>query len=360
MEKISFFSDAIVDNTGKTKKFILNDELYKQFIDIMILRYKDLKNKIDDVVKRNTKNPDKIHSEDKINSLCEMLSNEFHQPNYKNSLKTPDGLPVSKLPEIPIISEDKNSLKIPDGLPVSKQMDTIGRMDTIQKAAQYDSIVFSALLSTIPWTLDLNDAYILCAYMKSRINQDNNVPPVGRKFSLVLIVDKTSPYNKFINPQSITINETINQDEKKNTNCSKTCIYPPSKDYTANTPSECTKSTNKEACYSKFPSVTFTEIILLTVYFGMDCYHLDNYNSGSGKYYDLYFFSIKDCKNPNINSMVDVINDFNNNNNPLKLTQVKVLSGSQYTDLQSKTKYLKYKSKYLALKNKMHEKHDTK
>jgi hypothetical protein len=373
MEKISFFSKAIVDKTRETKKFILDDMLYEQFINIMILRYKDFKdfkNKIDNIVKRNTENHDKIHIEDKINNLCGMLSKEFHQPNYKNSLKMHDGLPVSKLPEISIISEDKNSLKMPDGLPVSKRMDTIGRMDTIQKATQYDSTVFSALhlpdnQSTIQWTSDINDAYILCAYMKSRINQDNNVAPVNRKFSIVLIVDKYTPYNRFINTQSITTTETINQKEKKETNCEERCIYPPSEEYTNDTHIECEKSTDKKACYSKFPSVTFTEIILLTRYFGMDCYHLDNYNSGSGEYYDLYFFSIKDCQNPKNNSMIDAINNFNKNNKPLKLTQVKVLPESQYIPFNCKTnnyksKYLKYKSKYLALKNKMHEKHDTK
>ena len=63
--------------------------------------------------------------------------------------------------------------------------------------------------------------------------------------------------------------------------------------------------------------------------------------------------------------MIDAINNFNKNNKPLKLTQVKVLPESQYIPFNCKTnnyksKYLKYKSKYLALKNKMHEKHDTK
>ena len=351
------FSKTIVDNTGKIKKFILDDELYNQFINIMNRRYnnfKDLKKKIEE---ENTDGRDKRQIEDKINSLCKILSDEFHQPNNKNSLNLHDNLKLHDSLKLP------DGLKLPNNLPLVKPIDTIGRMTTIQRAAQYDPDVFSALQdnkSTIQWTQDINDAYILCAYMKSRINQDNKVAPNNRKFSLVLIVDKNIPFNNFINPEIINLEATVDVNVRNVSNCEATCIYPPSSNYEHGTYSKCESSGDKKACYLDFPSVTFTEIILLTGYFGMDCYHLDNYNSEGGEKYDLYFFSIKDCENPEKNSMIDVINNFNNNNKLLKLTQVKVLSMSDYRLVDYKSKYLKYKSKYLALKNKMHEKHDTK
>ena len=377
MNKVSFLSEALVDKSGETKKFILDDTIYNHFIYIMRDRYKEFKEfkeKIDDVVKINIENRN-INIEDKFNNLCKMFNKEFHQPIHKKKvIETPNRIEEEPRLDHIKLNETKYTLKLPSGLPIIEEMHIIGRMETIDKATQYNSPIFKALYlpdnqPTIQWSTDINDAYILCAYMKSRINQDNNINTNDRKFSLLLIVDKDTRYNKFINTKTINADIITNQDEKIKTNCEKTCIFPPFEEYTIDTPSTCKIISDKKACYSKIPSVTFTEIILLTRHFGMDCYHLDNYNSGSGKYYDLYFFSIKDCQNPNNNSMMDVINKFNKNNEKnnekLKLTQVKVLPESKYTPFNCKPnkyklKYLKYKGKYLALKNKMYEKHDTK
>ena len=334
MDKVSFLSDVLVDKSGKTRKFVLDDKLYKQFKFIVGYRYKTLEKTFGNIKDTNMK------IEEKFNNICNILNPEFDKSNKVKS----NGLNSLK---------NIDQLKLPPTLPISKNMQIIGRMSTIEKATKYNSTRFKALNlppnQDFEWTRDINDAYIMCAYMDSLKNQniDNEF---ARNFSLVLVVDKNTPYKKVIDKAQINTNLSIEKEEKTNYNCDKECIFPPSIHYTNDTPSQCKLVDDKKTCYSQIPSVTFTEIILLTSYFNMDCYYL----SGN-ELYDLYFFAIKNGKT---NKMEPAYLRFNSNSKDKKiqLSLVKILSETKY----AKSKYLKYKNKYLALKKKMHEENNTK
>jgi hypothetical protein len=338
MDKVSFLSETLVDKSGRTRKFVLDDKLYKQFKSIVGYRYKTLEKTFGNIKDTNMK------IEEKFNNICDILNPEFDK-SVKVMSNTLD----------PLKNINKDQLKLPPTLPISKNMQIIGRMATIEKATKYNSTRFKALNlpsdQDFEWTRDINDAYIMCAYMDSLKNQniDNEF---ARNFSLVLVVDKNIPYKKVIDKAQINTNLSIEQKEKSDVNCDKECIFPPSIHYTNDIPAKC-KTAPKEdqrTCYSQIPSVTFTEIILLTSYFNMDCYYL----SGN-ELYDLYFFAIKNGKT---NKMEPAYLRFNSNSRDKKiqLSLVKILSETKY----AKSKYLKYKNKYLALKKKMHEENETK
>ena len=256
-------------------------------------------------------------------------------------------------------SKKKNPLDLPNHFPkISStiKIKMIGRMRTITELTEYETTMFSYLnlpedQKDIVWSSSVNDAFILCGYQSALNDYNSKVDmkskPLGIQsgFTLVLVVDKEQ--NKdgtFLTESTIHIDSTTNKYEEKtckaDLNCKAKHIFPPTAAYEFTTPASCTNitnSTDKTACYASLPSVTFTEIVLLTKYFNMDCYLLkhDSYN--------LYFFCIKD-------SMKTAVETYNKNpeskHHQLSKVNVTVLPKGN----PIKIKYLKYKNKYLQLK----------
>ena len=216
-------------------------------------------------------------------------------------------------------SESTNNLNLYPDLPIDKQVTIIGRLSTIMKATQYTDRKYKYLHmandglvkgSGLPWSPALNDFFIMCAYIDSFADDDNN-------FGIMLIVDKNkTPYKGVLNKDKIDLSSRTNINTKSEYNCNDTCIFPPRIDY--NPLIDCNKlpQSEKKLCFDTLPSVTFTEIVLLIEYFNMECYLLDDNKSE----YDYYFFSIKN------NTIDNKILNYNNNNknNNRKLVKVKV------------------------------------
>ena len=244
-----------------------------------------------------------------------------------------------------------NPLNLPSNFPIAKNAKMIGRMSTIKKLTNYTTTKFKYLnlpeeQQNITWDESINDTFILCGYQSAlndyNIKVDMKGKPLGIQsgFTLVLVVDKEqNKYGTFLTESTIHIDSTTNEYEEKTCkadfNCKVEHIFPPTAAYKITTPASCTNSTNKTACYASLPSVTFTEIVLLTKYFNMDCYLLKQ------KTMHLYFFCIKNSMTENVEKYNKDCKDINH-----QLLKVTVLLKSN----SIKIKYLKYKNKYLQLK----------
>jgi hypothetical protein len=394
MDKITFFNQKVkeVKRNKKHKEtdsiitYELPETLYNDINKEVINKYTEIS---DILTKRNTHNNTVLKQRDLLDTSAKSPAiNLTGNNNIMPALKTNNGIPgfcteMNKLFDLSIQNsfEQKhtgaNPLKLPPDLPIIKKgikIKMIGRMHTIMNKTKYNTTRFSYLnlpeyQKKIEWSPSINDAFILCGYQSALDNYNSNVDMKGTPsgiqsgFTLVLVVNKKHnnisnfliesnkavPISKDENcnqhPPTVNPDSSITHDElicKTDTNCNKEHIFPPTKDYTSDTPGKCATAPDKAACYATLPSVTFTEIVLLTKYFNMDCYLLKRKNINL----NLYFFCIKD-------SMKEMVIKYNKkkcsrNGEPMSdyLFHVKVLS--EHT--ASEIKYLKYKNKYLQLK----------
>ena len=243
----------------------------------------------------------------------------------------------------------QEEFKFPDGFPASKKIYVIGRIKTISDAEikKYKNLVYLNLPANndlVPWSIAINDLFLLCGYNNSFFKTDNKYK-CKPTFSIMLIVDPEN--NATINQTQIDLDSFINYDKNDKNNL--VYIHPPKDSgdvkYNYRTCNDEEEDTNKQKCFDHSPSVTFTEISLLTKYFNMNCYFLEGHNN---KNYDLYFFYPKFCTNKTtINTTIE---EFNKKNNNIQLRQVHVRKTLVQAQAQAQEKYLKYKKKYLELK----------
>ena len=237
-------------------------------------------------------------------------------------------------------SQEKFTFPFPVGFPASEKIYVIGRIKTISDAEikKYKNLVYLNLPDNnnlVPWSLAINDLFLLCGYNNSFDDKQKCKPT----FSIMLIVD---PINKYtINQKQIDLDSFRDYDKNnKNDKDNLVYIHPPknSGDVKYNY-----RTCNDKNCFDHSPSVTFTEISLLTKYFNMNCYFLEGYKHIiNDKNYDLYFFCLDNCINNT------TIQEFNKKDNNIKLN-IKLIRVKE-TPVQAQEKYLKYKKKYLELK----------
>jgi hypothetical protein len=252
----------------------------------------------------------------------------------------------------------QDEFKFPDGFPASKKIYVIGRIQTISDAEikKYKNLVYLNLPENndlVPWSIEINDLFLLCGYNNSFSKTSGNKYKCKPKFSIMLIVDPNN--NATINQTQIDL-DSFRNDDKDNL----VYIHPPknSGDVKYNY-----RTCNDKKCFDHSPSVTFTEISLLTKYFNMNCYFLEGYkhiikdknnDKNNDKNYDLYFFCLDNCIH---NTTIQEFNTKHNNNIqliqvPVKKTPVQAQAHvpDKKTHVQAQEKYLKYKKKYLELK----------
>lgn len=259
-----------------------------------------------------------INNHTDVNSICK--NKEFNQ---------------NKIEPKPI--ED---FKFPDKFPASNNIYVIGRIKTIEEAdiRNYKNLIYLNLPRNngyVEWSIEINDLFLLCGYNKS-FNKNNCIS----EFKIMLIVDKK---NKFtITNNNINLDSFRNDTDVIDDECKKECILPKlnsNKYDSVNCDDKTVKDKNE--CYSHLASVTFEEIRLLTTYFNMRCYFLKGYLHKEK--YDLYFFYPKECfEKSEMQNRIDI---FNRTNPAIQLVPILVKQKS------TKQKYLKYKKKYLELKN---------
>lgn len=389
MHKITFFNQPVNNVSREIKQhgtitYELPETLYNDINNEVINKY----TKISDILtKRNTHNNMVLKQRDLLDTSAK--SPAINLTGNMSKLKSNKGIPgfcteMNKLFDLSIKnSSDKkhtvtNPLKLPSYFPTIKtgiKIKMIGRMQTIMNNTSYNTTQFSYLnlpedQKNIEWSPSINDAFILCGYQSALDDYNSNVDMKGNPsgiqsgFTLVLIVnkkhnnigdfliesnktvpikdEKCNKYSPTINPDSSITDDELTCKGKKD--CNKEHIFPPTKGYDINTPGKCANApaSDKAACYASLPSVTFTEIVLLTKYFNMDCYLLKR----TKIHLNLYFFCIKD-------SMKETVKKYNLDKcsargNPMSNYLFHVTVLSEHT--ASKIKYLKYKSKYLQLK----------
>ena len=226
------------------------------------------------------------------------------------------------------------------GIPIAKQITILGRVSTIEAITGYRDVRFKYLDMGYnggpEWTPEMNHLFITCGYVET---QKTNNP--ANTFHIMLIIDKTTDYTGLFDFDNniIKINKlSLKQKEQKMKDlipCTG-CVFPPNQEYYAH--GEAKEITDKH--WEHLPSVTFTEIVILTKYFNMECWSY-NYNET----YQLYFF----C---NAGAMNAPIENFNKDKDK-KLQKVTIDTNDTTTDtINYKDKYFKYKNKYLELKNK--------
>jgi hypothetical protein len=243
------------------------------------------------------------------------------------------------------IDQDKKStsqdeFKFPNGFPASEKIYVIGRIQTISDAEikKYKNLVYLNLPKNndlVPWSIEINDLFLLCGYNNSFFKTLDNKYKCKPTFSIMLIVDPNNTAT--INQKQIDLDSF--RKYVKNDENNLVYIHPPK--YSGNVKynyRKCNDEKDKKDCFDHSPSVTFTEISLLTKYFNMECYFLKGYNIK----YHLYFF----CPNNCIEKIT--IEEFNKIDNNIQLIRVHVKETPVQAHVQEK--YLKYKKKYLELK----------
>jgi hypothetical protein len=386
MEKITFLTKQL--NNGITYK--LDADVYNRINREVIQKY----NYISDILtKRNTHNSTVLKQKDILDTSAKLPAiNLTANDNTMNILKSNNDIrgfctEINKLFDLSIKDApgqkhtSTNPLRLPKDLPIIEKgikIKLIGRMQTIMNNTKYNTTRFSYLnlpedQKKIEWSPSINDAFILCGYQSALDNYNSNVDMKGNPsgiqsgFTLVLVVNNKYnnngdfliksntqvPISKDENcntyPPTINTNSTITDDEKnckKDTNCNKEHIFPPTKEYTIDTPQKCAAKTgeDKTNCYASLPSVTFTEIVLLTKYFNMDCYLLKQTTKGL----HLYFFCIKGSMTQKVKAYNSTRCKINNKTSSNYLFHVTVLPEEKSPT--HSIKYLKYKNKYLQLK----------
>jgi hypothetical protein len=241
--------------------------------------------------------------------------------------------------------QEKFTFPFPDGFPASEKIYVIGRIKTISDAEikKYKNLVYLNLPKNndlVPWSIAINDLFLLCGYNNSFFKTSDNKYKCKPTFSIMLIVDPKN--TSTINHEQIDLDSFRNYDKNDKNNL--VYIHPPKKSenvkYNYRTCND-EENTNKQNCFDHSPSVTFTEISLLTKYFNMNCYFLEGYkHTINNNNYDLYFFCPNNC--------IKKIKKFNEKHNNIQLILVPVRKTHVQAHVQEK--YLKYKKKYLELK----------
>jgi hypothetical protein len=177
------------------------------------------------------------------------------------------------------IDQDKkptsqDEFKFPDGFPASKKIYVIGRIQTISDAEikKYKNLVYLNLPKNndlVPWSIEINDLFLLCGYNNSFFKTLDKKYKCEPKFSIMLIVDPNNTAT--INQKQIDLDSF--REYVKNDENNLVYIHPPK--YSGNVKynyRKCNDEKDTKKCFDHSPSVTFTEISLLTKYFNMKCY----------------------------------------------------------------------------------------
>lgn len=236
----------------------------------------------------------------------------------------------------------------------------IGRINTINELNAYNIKAFKTLFlqgKTFDWSMIVNDLFITCLYSYAKNIQNinkSNIENLSLYFPLMLIINKQCVYY----PKSANIKtdkhppimrrasfkkEEITEYNKVQTEKNTTCIIP--------------INSNDLSAY---PSVTFREIMILSDILGMKMYYLEtpSHEGVIGDNHLIYYFSLESDidESGKLTKFGEKIKKYNETNekNGYKLERVKIewsIEGKRedqkggYYD-----KYMKYKSKYLKLK----------
>ncbi len=236
----------------------------------------------------------------------------------------------------------------------------IGRINTINEINAYNITAFKTLFlqgQTFEWSMVVNDLFITCLYSYAKHIQNfhkTDTDKLSLYFPLMLIINKECVFY----PKSLKISkdkhppiikkasfkkDEIEEYNKQQTEKKTTCILPINKDD-----------------LSFYPSVTFREIMILSDILGMKMYHLEtpSYEGVIGEKHLVYYFSVESDidESGKLTKFGEKIKKYNETNekNGYKLERVKIewsIEGKRenqkggYYD-----KYMKYKSKYLKLK----------
>ena len=287
--------------------------------------------------------------DDNLYNICEALP--FNDIDEKDEKKVVWNSPLSKEETdlMPITSEDD-----PD-----KQV-IIGRVNTIEELFKYNMKPFKILKlngKTFNWSRIVNDLFISCSYAYAKKISTTNKDRLY--FPIMLIIDKIC--FDLPDEQDIFKNLTMTKEYiDKMVSTSKRILFG--------------KKEFKNTCiinpYSTdpkdYPSVTFWEIAILADLFKMYLYRLKTPETSEQT---IYYFSIIDYNKLNDGALLKQFN-LDNNTRGYELTKIDIewaLKTEKDTEPQLKTekdkiveshmggyydKYMKYKNKYINLKNK--------
>ena len=155
---------------------------------------------------------------------------------------------------------------LPTDLPLGREMRILGRRETLRDALpDYYGRIRQLGVPVPQWSSTMNDAFVLCTYLETAGSRDG--------FRIMLVVRHGVAYRGFLDGASMRPDARVEPEERKQYQCDEHCIFPPS----------------PHPHNFRRPTITYTEVVLLTDYFGMECYWLEG--ARLREKYEVYLFA---------------------------------------------------------------------